>query len=198
MTSILVVCTGNICRSPIAEGFLRSILTARFGARAPEVSSAGTAGWEGSAAMEDAVQAATEREIDITGHVAQKLAGSMVTRADLVVCMAAEHRSDILRADPGAEPKVFTLKELVRVLDALEPAAGSDPRELPARVAQAGAKRASGFVGNPLDEDIADPMGQPLEAYRAIAWELDTWCGRLADGLFGKAPVPTGIVGAGD
>ncbi len=198
MTSILVVCTGNICRSPIAEGFLRSTLSRRFGAQAPVVSSAGTAGWEGSAAMDDAVRAATEREIDITGHVAQKLAGSMVIDADLVVCMAGEHRSAILRADPVAESKVFTLKELVRVLDALAPAEGTDPQALPARVAQANARRTSGFAGNPLDEDVADPMGQPLEAYRAIAWELDTWCGRLADGLFGTVQVSTGIVGAGD
>ncbi|HEX7248513.1 MAG TPA: hypothetical protein VF351_10495, partial [Actinomycetota bacterium] len=44
MTSILVVCTGNICRSPIAEGMLRVALQARFGDDAPTVSSAGTWG----------------------------------------------------------------------------------------------------------------------------------------------------------
>jgi hypothetical protein len=35
------------------------------------------------------------------------------------------------------------------------------------------------------DDDVADPLGQPLEAYRSIAWELDTWIERLVNGLFG-------------
>ena len=61
MTSILVVCTGNICRSPIAEGLLRDALVARFGAEAPTVASAGTWGVEGSAATAEAVTAASER-----------------------------------------------------------------------------------------------------------------------------------------
>ena len=58
MTSILVVCTGNICRSPIAEGMLREAMAARFGASAPTVSSAGTIGVEGSPATEESVTAA--------------------------------------------------------------------------------------------------------------------------------------------
>ena len=37
----------------------------------------------------------------------------------------------------------------------------------------------------PVDDDIADPLGQPLEAYRAIAWEIETWNDRLVTGLFG-------------
>ena len=56
MTSILVVCTGNSCRSPIAEGLLRDALAARFGAEAPSVSSAGMWGVEGSSATPEAVR----------------------------------------------------------------------------------------------------------------------------------------------
>ena len=193
MTSILVVCTGNICRSPLAEGFLRGILVRRFGGSAPTVSSAGTAGWQGSPAMGESVQAASERGVDISGHLARKLAGPMIEGADLILCMAAEHREAILRARPPAETKVFTLKEAVRLLDSLPPTESQGPETLVVRVAQASAARSAGFVGNPLDQDVADPLGQPLEAYRAIAWELDTWSQRLADGLFGKAAVPTSI-----
>ncbi len=61
MASILLVCTGNICRSPIAEAALRAKLSVRFADRAPHVSSAGVAGWEGSGAAPEAVQAAAER-----------------------------------------------------------------------------------------------------------------------------------------
>ena len=197
MTSVLVVCTGNICRSPLAEGFLRGILNRRFAGAAPMVSSAGTAGWEGSPAMAESVQAALEREIDISGHLARKLVPPMVERADLILCMAGEHREAILRARPGAQQKVFTLKEAVRLLDALPSAGEGGPERLRDRVGQASEARAAGFAGNPLDQDVADPLGQPLEAYRAIAWELDTWSQRLVDGLFGKTPVPTSTLGEG-
>ena len=50
--------------------------------------------------------------------------------------------------------------------------------------------RSGGFAGNPYDEDVVDPLGMPLESYRAIAWELDQWIGRLLNGLYGPAAVP--------
>jgi hypothetical protein len=90
---------------------------------------------------------------------------------------------------------VYTLKELVRLLDGLPAPANAAPEALVERIAQASAARGAGFTGNPLDEDIADPLSQPLEAYRGIAWELDTWSLRLADGLFGKAELPSSIFG---
>ena len=194
MTSILVVCTGNVCRSPMAEGFLRSALVRRFGPDAPGVSSAGTLGWEGSGAMPEAVQAASEREVDIGAHRARRLAAGMVDRADLAVCMAQEHREDVSRRSPEAEDRTFTLKELVRILEHLpEPSRDPRARSLPKRVSEAAASRRDGFRGNPFDEDIADPLGLPIDSFRAVAWELDEWCGRLVVGLFGKEEPATQI-----
>lgn len=188
MTSILVVCTGNICRSPIAEGLLRDALSERFGPAAPTVSSAGTWGVEGSGATPEAVAAASERGIDIAEHRARRVSTVATTDADLVLAMAGEHREEL--TEPGLEDRTFTLKELVRLLESL-PAApvGSEPDSLTGRVAQAAAVRRAGFAGNPLDEDVADPLGLPLQSYRAIAWELDEWITRLVDGLYGVATV---------
>jgi protein-tyrosine phosphatase len=195
MTSILVVCTGNICRSPIAEGLLRDALTARFGAAAPTVSSAGTWGVEGSGATAEAVTAASERGADIAGHRARRLAAAPTADVDLIIAMAGEHRV-ALADEHGAGDRAFTLKELVRLLESLPPASpGAGPDSLTDRVSQATEARRAGFTGNPFDEDVADPLGLPLQSYRAIAWELDEWIARLVDGLYGAATVPAASEG---
>lgn len=188
MASILVVCTGNVCRSPIAEGVLRAALEARLGERAPLVASAGTAGWEGSGAMPESVAAAEELGVDISGHTARRLRPEHVRAADLVLGMAAEHREEVAHAMPEAAGRTFTLKELVILLEGLPSDPDADPSSdgLPARVRQAEDLRRSGFERNRYDEDVVDPLGMPLEGYRAIAWELKEWSDRLVDGLVGR------------
>lgn len=191
MASILVVCTGNVCRSPMAEGFLRSTLEGRFGDDAPLVASAGTAGWEGSPPMEESIQAAAEHGADISGHVARRLLEEHIGAADVVLAMAAEHREAVARAVPEAMTKTFTLKELVRLLEELPRSAGrsaSPAVQLVGRVGEAAALRRSGFRGNLNDQDVVDPLGMPVDSFRAVAWEIDDWCGRLVEGLFGKTP----------
>lgn len=195
MTSILVVCTGNICRSPIAEGMMRNALAARFGLAAtglaaPRVSSAGTWGVEGAAATPDGVKAAAERGVALEAHRARRLSLGLAREADLVVGMAAEHR-EALERDAAVSERTFTLKELVRLLESLPPPPpGAGPDSLIERVPAAARARREGFQGNPLDEDVADPLGLPLQSYRAIAWELDEWIARLVDGLYGADHVP--------
>jgi len=190
MAGILVVCTGNVCRSPIAEGSLRAALVARLGEDAPQVVSAGTMGWEGSGAQPDSVEAAAELGVDISAHRARLLRPRDALAADLVLAMAREHVHAVRDEVPE---RAFTLKQLVRLLEALPaPAPGDPDAVLASRVAEADALRRSGFEGNPADEDVADPLGMSLETYRAIAWELDEWCSRLVDGLFGRTPARAG------
>jgi protein-tyrosine phosphatase len=196
MASIIVVCSGNICRSPVAEGLLRRGVLRRFGADAPDVSSAGTIGLEGSAATPESVQAAAERGVDISTHVARRLTDAMVQQADLVVCMAAEHRAEIEQRVPTAIDRTFTLKELTRLLEDDAPSAPQAQDALaPRTLAAAHGRRTDGST-NPYDEDIVDPLGMPLETYRAIAWELDEWIDRLLMGLFGPVAAVVGGEGA--
>ena len=195
MASILVVCSGNICRSPVAEGLLRHALRVRFGNESPLVSSAGTIGLDGSPATPEAVQAAGERGVDIGRHVARRLDDEMLA-ADLMVCMAAEHREEIQDRVPEALARTFTLKELVRLLELELPTAPLSPQALTERVAAADQARRDGAASNPYDEDVVDPLGMPLETYRAIAWELDEWIHRLVEGLFGPVPAAMEAEGA--
>ena len=187
MASVLVVCTGNVCRSPIAEGLLRAALEAKLGDQAPSVASAGTMGWVGSGADPASVEAAAERGVDISAHRARELRSDEVLAADLVLAMARDHEDALADLAPT---RTFTLKQLVRLLEALPaPGPGDPDAMLTARIADADDLRRNGFEGYPYDEDVTDPLGMPLESFRAIAWELDEWCGRLADGLFGRQPV---------
>ena len=110
--------------------------------------------------------------------------------------MAGEHRDAVVDAEPSAAGRTFTLKELVRLLDALPPAEpAADPEAFLARAAAADALRRDGFPGNPRDEDVADPLGQSIDTYRAIAWELDDWIRRLVDGLYGTTPATASMFG---
>src|SRR5437660_4421992 len=165
MTAVIVVCTGNVCRSPIAEGLLRRATEHRPIGAPITVSSAGTAGWEGSPATPEAVEAAAEGGVDISGHIATRLRPGMAAGADLVLCMAREHRDLITRDEPEAAGKAFSLKELVRLLeDGARAAATPAPRIAAAARARVGAP----LTPHPA-EDIADPVGLPLDGHRAIA-----------------------------
>lgn len=192
MASILLVCTGNVCRSPIAEGLLRTRLVSAFGRDAPDVTSAGTMGWVGSGADPSSIAAAAELGVDISGHRARALTVTLVRDASLVLGMAEEHRDAIARMVPEAAGRTFTLKELVQLLEAL-PVRSETFDE---RIAAAdGLRRSGGAIIREID--VQDPLGMPLLSFRTVARDLDEWCSRLADGLAGPAQdhAATGVEG---
>jgi len=91
---VLVVCTGNICRSPMGEVFLRQHLESR-GASHVSVSSAGTHAQAGRAAMQAAVRAVASIRGDLTGHASRPLDIGLARDADLILCASREHREFI-------------------------------------------------------------------------------------------------------
>lgn len=108
--NILIVCTGNICRSPMAEGLLRQRLVQQGAAPTVTVRSAGTHGLDGEPAAPYALQAAAEMGVDITAHRARSLDREMVGRADLILVMEPFHREIVLRAlAAGEQDKVRLL-----------------------------------------------------------------------------------------
>jgi protein-tyrosine-phosphatase len=108
MKRILLVCTGNICRSPLAAALLERALKDR-GLDAIEVNSAGTGAWEGAPVSEGAYLVGLERGLDLSGHRARLLSREMVEAADLVLTMARHHRARV--DELGGEGHVFVLGE---------------------------------------------------------------------------------------
>ncbi|MFB3737719.1 MAG: low molecular weight phosphatase family protein [Candidatus Velamenicoccus archaeovorus] len=197
MPLVLAVCTGNICRSPIAEGFLRSAFDRRLGPDAPEVRSAGLIAQDGAPAEPGSVRAAGELGVDISAHAARRLTEATIREALLVLGMAAEHRSAVVAAVPEAAPRTFTLRELVALLEALAVRDLAAPAGLAGRVAAAHALRRADPSLRPALDDVPDPLGLSLPAFRSTARELADLCSRLVDGLVGAPDQRTVAGGRG-
>ncbi len=110
MTHVLLVCTGNICRSPLAEALLRRELQS---AKATDivVSSAGTGAWDGAPGSEGAYLIALEHELDLSEHRARLLTREVVEEAHLVLTMARHHRARV--EELGGRGRVHVLGEYV-------------------------------------------------------------------------------------
>jgi len=108
---IAIVCTGNTCRSPMAETLLRDLLHKRFGREdVARVISAGVAASRGSGASPQSVEVMGRLGLDLTGHASQPLDDPLMSMADLVLTMTRRHRDAILAAWPDRKDRVFTLR----------------------------------------------------------------------------------------
>lgn len=110
--TILFVCTGNLCRSPMTEGFFKRRLEEEGKESAYRVRSAGTWAVEGTPASPNTIHAMAEHGIDLSKHQAHLLTVEDVREADLVVVMEEEHARAILRELPEEEGKVHLLTEV--------------------------------------------------------------------------------------
>ncbi len=114
--SILFVCTGNTCRSPMAEGLCRQMLAKRFGCsieelpqRGIQIQSAGTLGYAGGRASPEAIEVCRRMGIDITQHHARGLSPELIHPADYIFVMAAQHLEAIRAMSPADAGKAVML-----------------------------------------------------------------------------------------
>ena len=127
---VLFVCTGNTCRSPLAEVLFRRAVADRLGCPPDEieqhgviVASAGLAAWAGGPASGGAVEVAGEMGCDLRSHESQPLTEDLVRQADVILTMTASHRAALLAQFPEAGGRVAMLSPDRR--DVIDPIGGS-------------------------------------------------------------------------
>ena len=186
--SVLAVCTGNICRSPAVERLLAQHL-----AGAATVFSAGTGALVGapiSPPMASLVEAAGG---DASGFAARQLTRDVVRSADLVLALTRAHRSAVVRLEPAALRRTFTLRELARLLSltTLEDLPAEPLPRLLDVIARAQASRAApGALLAPdgaSDDDVDDPYGGDAARYGRSWAQLSPAVAVVAAALGGVA-----------
>lgn len=106
--NLLFVCSGNTCRSPLAEALARKIADRR-GIEDLNVSSAGTNAWDNIPATDEALLIGMERDLDLTGHRSRKLTPAIVSEADLIFVMTPGHIEQVKQL--GGRGKVHVIDE---------------------------------------------------------------------------------------
>ena len=172
---ILFVCTGNICRSPLAEALTLAYARAEratFG-DALTASSAGTAALVGRPIQSSAGLVLTGLGGNPNGFRARQLAAEHIEVADLVLTMTRRHRAAVLELSPRMMSRTFTLREAASLLAVMDTTTLSDDPDLTVRgrrlVATLAQLRAARVVNrNGLRDDIPDPIGRDVEIFQRV------------------------------
>lgn len=172
---ILVVCTANQCRSPVAAAALRRRLAMRDARVEVESAGLGPSGFPATAPTRDA---AAVIGVDLSTHTSRRVDRDMVGRADLVITLERRHTREIVVLDARAWPRTFTLKEFVRRADAVGPRDERDSLAEWVERIHAG-RQHHDVLGASLDDDLPDPTVDPLADYDAMVREVDDLVDRL-------------------
>ncbi len=183
--SILTVCSGNICRSPLAEQLLRAGLA---GVEGVSITSAGTIAMVGSGMPAEALAlSARFGATDAAEHLARQLDAQHIRDADLVLGLSREHRRAVVEVVPAATRRTFTLREFAHLAAAVtdDDLAAADPFHQRESVDQpvganlrAAVRAAASLRGvvepfpSPGDADVIDPYRRSAAVYEASAAQL--------------------------
>ncbi len=187
---LLVVCTGNVCRSPAAERLL-----ARALGPSVLVHSAGTYALAGEPMTAPMARLVEEAGCAAGGFRARQLTEGLVRSADLILTATRDHRSAVVELLPSAVRRTFTLRELARLLTGAElsglPAAPMAERlaaALPHAVAQRGRIQVS-----PEDDAVIDPFRAPAQVYARSFGSIQTAVAAISDQVGSGEPADPAV-----
>jgi protein-tyrosine phosphatase len=169
--TVLFVCTGNICRSPIGERLFQSRISRDADV---SVTSAGTGALEGWGIDHPSALALRELGVAPEGHAGRRLTREIVEQSDLVLTAERAHRTAVVRMESSSSWRTFTLREFGR-LAAHVPLISEihDPDDLRNRVAEITAQRGlQATAGGPGLDDIGDPFGGAVDIARRTAAQV--------------------------
>lgn len=186
---VVFVCTGNICRSPMAEQML---IEKAAKAKLPiSVSSAGVMAMTGDPMTKESAEAMKLRGFTPTKHVSQDLTPKILEEADLVLTATLDHRSELARMLPKASKYSFTIDEFARLTSFLmaDPEFQEEFKKKPRETREQYLKRATqeavllrGMVPTNLDpKDVVDPYGESVEVYNQVAEHIDVMLEIIVD-----------------
>lgn len=154
---ILFVCSGNTCRSSMAEAIAKKKIKEMNpngdGGEKIKVMSAGTGAFPGSPASPQAVEVLKRKDIDLSDHKSQRISPDMLDKADFIFTMTVIQKQQVLFMNPAAKGKTFTLKEFAYP-DSLD------------------------------DLNIADPYGGDVDCYEKCAEQLEAAIQKMLDRIF--------------
>ena len=150
---VLFICSGNICRSPMAAGYLLHRVE-REGLLDLEVDSAGTLGIRKARASDGAIEAMAEIGIDITAHRSKGVKSKVLAPTDFTLAMSHDHLDYLALRHPEGEDERFLLRAFER---------GPEPDANP--------------------RDLADPIGHPIDFYREQLQMITSCVDHLVDYL---------------
>jgi len=158
INTVLFVCTGNTCRSAMAEGIFKKMLRERKedGSKF-NVLSAGISALPGMSPTPEAIKVMTEQGIDISRHIATQVQEGLVKKADLILVMSNTHKDYVKTKFTFAQDKVYLLKEFAQIGE-LKSIQKTDE-----------------------NYEVVDPLGRPIEFYRIIARELEENLEKILD-----------------
>ena len=176
---VLVICTGNVCRSPYLERRLRQLLEGQD----VLVESAGTRALVGADIEPGSVAALEAVGADTRGFASRQLAPALLDAADIVITATQKHRAEAVALHPRALRKTFTLGELadlvrdadlVGATDAPDPSASDPDTPWAAVVAEvARGRRGLHQARTAAESDIPDPYGRGSAAYDLMSTEIE-------------------------
>jgi protein-tyrosine phosphatase len=195
--TVLHVCVGNICRSPMAERLLHQALRGHVGDAVDDLylsHGCGTGSWHiGEPMNPPAARQLRQRGVDPGGFAARKITAALVDESDLVLCATSVQVSAVLALRPDAAGKTFVLGEFGRLLGSLPKALEGLPDDpyqrglelverVDARRDSAGAREAAR-----AKDDLDDPWGMGDHEFNRVADEIERTVVPLAAALAGAS-----------